>query len=1222
MADFLDKLEIKDISKKDSPVSVSLESLLLLDEQDKVSSDLQKTNAGSVRANATSPSRKARRKKIKSNKVVSKSSNDSAPSSEQIRLTKQFQEKNKKALLAREKQSNQTSRSGSVSKRLQSSNSISRNEKNAKSSVLTYTKRPVVLGALDYIPVSSKIGSQESSVNNLISLKRSAKKIKLDKLVRPIIEDPQFKTPEIASTLSKYAQTKEKFFSSLVPSTLEGYADILSYFGLTLTNNVSNSEIIYTIMRELADATIYATSRLDESPDRSVDGDISLVKKKDKTIEMYYSALTISHVGAYTFFRFADKDDIEIATKCLLSIFAKEIVYSYNISKKELEEYNPIVILQTKEKKDVLSHPPKMDDKYYRSAHGMMFNSITSGDFTNESTNNYPLELAQIIQQNQTTKSSTDFILQLINGTSEYSTRGSESFDTPYKAISDSYSTANEDLLELTDSKDLSPTQTAYVDIMNMVLRELVLSLQESLSSADRSLQCNILKAASKNSTIFENLLVYLAFREERTKGISQNALDSISYLVRSDAVLKAVAGSASTGTVTKSFSVSPQTISLDPGIDGQTEFTAPANSTTATLETPPSDTESASLESIFGVTFEDVCDNFAAAVQGYLYSSTNNQADITVEKTVSAIPLQISSCLQNTTAAGSLFDFILNWENIIDEFIPDSEEVSIFSSSSNTTRFSKIPKRNLIILFSSIVSKMTAILMDSKSKVISPPLPTTTTTTIVKTAPPSIKTTPPSTTPSLSPAIYAAPSIGINANVIQAVQEVFVRMQYSSDYSSSLLDLESYLDNDVTDFSDISNSYPLLASIGASLLEEEKVVGETSKSLDAYFRLINHSFEDVRKILETKLSGGLTLRQKILAGLVPSLDSARLLESYSYSLNSKNMIYNNSKMKDTTISPDGSKMMIDHCSSSPTFLNRGKVFAVAIPAGLLEEVSNPPSEIEYIRANSALSYPDIFTLKVQKIDQANPEIKYNDIEFRFSRSLFLIDSNKATPEFVVIDKDLTAKDLTAETVKATYGSDIYNNHLSSIVLKQYSSNLLDLDFFENSFPVNKDHSSALLEGKIDIPAFGLIDSSTVEFLSSSNLAFDESNRNIDSFSFYDKKTGILDTSFVPADEYEYSIMDYLNSYGSFFIPDAETKKMQDGLQFERILCVLVNDGDFKIDTTSTASSLRSKGESEKDIRAQIDSIIAEQKMVSIGVETSSGVDLNTYRFVVSVGEV
>ena len=88
------------------------------------------------------------------------------------------EEKNKKALLAREKQSNQTSRSGSVSKRLQSSNSISRNEKNAKSSVLTYTKRPVVLGALDYIPVSSKIGSQESSVNNLISLKRSAKKIK------------------------------------------------------------------------------------------------------------------------------------------------------------------------------------------------------------------------------------------------------------------------------------------------------------------------------------------------------------------------------------------------------------------------------------------------------------------------------------------------------------------------------------------------------------------------------------------------------------------------------------------------------------------------------------------------------------------------------------------------------------------------------------------------------------------------------------------------------------------------------------------------------------------------------------------------------------------------------------------------------------------------------------------------------------------------------------
>jgi len=177
-------------------------------------------------------------------------------------------------------------------------------------------------------------------------------------------------------------------------------------------------------------------------------------------------------------------------------------------------------------------------------------------------------------------------------------------------------------------------------------------------------------------------------------------------------------------------------------------------------------------------------------------------------------------------------------------------------------------------------------------------------------------------------------------------------------------------------------------------------------------------------------------------------------------------------------------------------------------------------------------------------------------------------------------------------------------------VLKQYADVLLDLDFSESAFPINQGYVAKSLSSKVDISAFSTVDSTTKEFLSGSNLAYDKNSRTLEQFSFYDKASQTLDTSFVSDDEYEFAVMDYLNSYGSFFIPEEESIKMADGLQFEKVLCVLIGDDDFKPNFSSDVPP---------EVKQQVAAVDAEEKNVSIGVQSSNGVDLSTYKFSITI---
>jgi len=1020
MSNFLHKLNIKDISKEESSSSESLEDLLLVNIADKNAAVLQKPTSTKDSSKSSGSSRKGRRDRLKNKRVVNISGDEDGPSAEQLRLTKEYEEKNKQALLRRQLQANQKSQSGSSSELFQSADPLSKNETaaDAGTEILTATMRPIVLGSFQYEPPNAK--GHLTPTGELIRLKRSTKRIKLDKIVRPRIQDVTFKVPQIADVLSTYVSAREAFFNSLAPSNLSNYHDILSAFGLELNENVSNSETIYTLLKELAHSVKYATSRLDESADRLVDGDENIVGKKAPLIENYYGAL--EPWGAPDNFqklRDADVDDIEISIKCLMSIMSKETIYSYNIGSKELSgptNVNPHFILQVQFNNNYLTNPPPMQNPAFISAHGIAFTSIKpdGGTLTSTATSNYsyPLELAQVINKDKQTRSAIDFTRELSNDSSEQypSEVASDAtmVDSPYKAISDSFASGNTRLRSLIDSVDLSPERDISIQLLNTILETVHIQMKAAVGSVNTSIECNILRAAAADHNILGWLLIYLTFRFERINGAGSSG--DFSKLVTNSKYLRDCIGTIAGGKVEKTFEISPQNVTLNPAVDGQSEFTAPSQETTATLETSPGAGETATLEARFDVTFEGVCDLFALELQNYWSSGANIQNDFTTSQSISVYPTMVSSCLRSTNTSSSIFDFLLSFDQVLESVIPQEQPVSIFTGENRRTRFSQVPRENMLAIFSMATSKLVALLMTPRCNVIAPPIASSTITQVTMTAPPAYSGQQQSARTSRYSYRASSLSDGVyNNNTIQPSQSNLA-FQFSTDYSSVLLDIEDYLGSQNDDFSDIAESFPVITSIGASLLQEEKILTDTASSLDTYFEVANKQFEALRSSLDIQLHDGTSLKERIANGLIPTLDSAKLLKSYSHSFNDPMMTYNNSKIKDKTIGPHGTDLMLQHCSNYDPFTKKKNAFVIGIPAGLLEEVSNPPAEIQYIRSNKTDTQPEIFTLTIQKIDQTNPNIDYEDVNISFSRSLFLVGHGRtrqtATPNFITIDKN------------------------------------------------------------------------------------------------------------------------------------------------------------------------------------------------------------------------
>jgi hypothetical protein len=140
------------------------------------------------------------------------------------------------------------------------------------------------------------------------------------------------------------------------------------------------------------------------------------------------------------------------------------------------------------------------------------------------------------------------------------------------------------------------------------------------------------------------------------------------------------------------------------------------------------------------------------------------------------------------------------------------------------------------------------------------------------------------------------------------------------------------------------------------------------------------------------------------------------------------------------------------------------------------------------------------------------------------------------------------------------------------------------------------------------------IDKNSEQFLTSSNLAFDEKQRTIENFVFYNLLTGELDLTNVNySDPIEVSLFEYLQSYGYAFSPDLEEEKMNHGLEFEKIMCIAFDD-NFQ-------EYLPSYADSDRSISAQISDTLSKSKLSKLGQSKSQGADIFSYRVSCVLGD-
>ena len=109
---------------------------------------------------------------------------------------------------------------------------------------------------------------------------------------------------------------------------------------------------------------------------------------------------------------------------------------------------------------------------------------------------------------------------------------------------------------------------------------------------------------------------------------------------------------------------------------------------------------------------------------------------------------------------------------------------------------------------------------------------------------------------------------------------------------------------------------------------------------------------------------------------------------------------------------------------------------------------------------------------------------------------------------------------------------------------------------------------------------------------------------------------GLIDIDKVKMeDHYEYSVFEFLNSYGVRFVPEFEQTRLNKGVLFEKVICIPIDDSAFELDLDDDIDDEQSPQES-----AAIQARLTSQDEVGIGLETSQGVDMYTYRVSLKVG--
>ena len=427
---------------------------------------------------------------------------------------------------------------------------------------------------------------------------------------------------------------------------------------------------------------------------------------------------------------------------------------------------------------------------------------------------------------------------------------------------------------------------------------------------------------------------------------------------------------------------------------------------------------------------------------------------------------------------------------------------------------------------------------------------------------------------------------------------------------------ITTYLSDEELDGS-VLTTCSSLSNVTAALREEDEFLSLFDDSLASYFATVSDTFTEVVSTLNAdadEADGVQPLVDRIRAGLYASPDVTRLLQSFVQTYDSSAATYSDIRTKDPAAITENAAFLASQLGAED-FITPGKLkyMVVGIPAGMLEEIKEEPIQIDSATVPTAVPSQDKFKVVLQKIDQTRPDLDYEEKEYLFSRKVFFSDVQSAeegdqTIYFNEINQDFEISQKSEESILETTEAEIVENILNDQALKLYSDLLLDLDFSEVSYPAGAKEAKHRLTGSISIPQLAKIDKTSSMFASSSNIAFDSFEREITGFNFFDNTNNILTIqSSFGDDPTAYGVYSYLNSYGN--LADAGTAKgsLANGVIFEKILCIPFDPYGFEVE-------LQDDGDDPRAQNTANAAVTEAEKEVGIGLETSQGVELVSYR--------
>ena len=1111
---------------------------------------------------------------------------------------------------------------------------------------------PSVIALASYTPIVDEQGQLNSCHKSLV-FKRAARRLSVDMQVinRPITMSTRQGVPrlKIADSLKDYLNKRDTFIRSLG----DRFESVEEKLNLTFstTDPPSNTEYLATIIRDYANAAVYATGDYQDCPERFASSrDNNGTNQLARSVEQ----VSPSYKDAYdTFGSFFTGDGARITSRNFLffrnrvrsmsmdkrvrtvaSIIGKETVTSYNISKQPKFFTNPQRPSSTANPVEQSSALPggnaaimaasvMPNINLVSSANAAMLtnsgplanvrgalNPITAdrntfypnfifnaeptarsikiaaaGDpesffvstiFRRQETrrdNNvtrtvvsYPFETTKSRGRSQ--KTSFEFVKELINPylpsarqiTIAYGDSKGGVFDSPYRAFASSANAACELMKEVYEMNRDEGTafETPFVNAAVLVARSFKTSYENNL---DFLLELAMLDMASTDIQFARRLLIYLAFRQEvelKYDGVG-GAPAGPSALLRADGYLKddPILNEDGSGVVSKTSTIFPSNVKIDPPLGGSVaETMAPAETTTLTVEQNAGSGNSGTLESLFGISFSEVARQTAMMFRRVL---TDEYTELTAAESSGirqkiVFPTMVQ--LLQHTREGTIFSRLSQYPSY---YLPGHDASNRSYDLIGNSHFSAMKKTMIFAGFFDLVCVLSEYTFNRLYQ---------------KRSAGGLDFSVPAVVGPSGP-VTKAPSYQRKANF---ANRQGILQRFASAGVSSILGVGNAPDEDFTRNFDI-----IARTIGALRAEQEFILG-----FPDLFRARNEKvaedFEALKESLAVEvpgIDGDLPLGRYIANGLVPSLDTARYLSQYHLKLNGTSMFYNDTKTNDPILSDQAFNFMNGVLAPPSTAgvdwqKNKNtKVMVVGIPSGLLEDLENITPVTNALDGQTTTIKP-MFDVVITKYDETNPFVAYTPLRVTFSRQLFFRQPDiNGRPEFVSVDKDLQVAVLGADEVdtfldsfsqpeQRALAAGVLANHYDDWALKTYFDLQDDLDFQESAFPNNTSRLQDVYSTKIEVPNLEYVDTDKAMFLSASNAQFSPTPISLATSNFYDPNKQCIDLQDKSStNPYEYSLFDYVNTYGTLFDRDLEQNKVSSGMIFEKVLCIPFTDEDF-----------------------------------------------------------